>query len=72
MNFLLSISQDVSKSTQKQPSCENGATLKSLGEKGFEVKGGSQQMAAMMLYYFNNALPLLNFIIIAAICWPPP
>ena len=51
---------------------KKGATLKSLGEKSGEIKGGSQQMAAMMLILinFNNAQPLLKFIsanIIAAI-----
>jgi len=40
-------------STQKQPSC--GAALKSLGEKSWEIKGGGQEMAAMMLINFNNA-----------------
>ena len=34
---------------QKQPSCEKGATLKSLGEKSCEIKGGGQQMATLML-----------------------
>ena len=45
-------------STQKQPSCEKmGAALKSLGEKSCEIKGGGQEMAAMMLMLinFNNA-----------------
>ena len=46
------------------------------GENSCEIKGGSQQMAAMMLILinFNNAQPLLNFIsinIFAAICWLP-
>ena len=36
-------------SAQKQPSCEKGIALKSLGEKSCEIKGGGQQMAAMML-----------------------
>ena len=36
---------------------KNGAALKSLGEKSCEIKGGSQEMAAMMLMLinFNNA-----------------
>ena len=34
-------------STQKQPSCKNGAALNSLGEKSYEIKGGSQEMAAI-------------------------
>ena len=62
-------------STQKQPSCEKGAALKSLGEKSCEIKGGSQQMAAMMLMLikFNNGLvKFISINIIAAICWPPP
>ena len=38
------------KSTQKQPDCKNnGAALKSLGEKSGEIKCGGQEMAAMML-----------------------
>ena len=46
--------------------------LKSLDEKSCEIKGGSQEMAAMMLMLinFNNAQPLLKFFsinIIAAI-----
>ena len=56
---------------------KKGADLKSLGEKSCEIKGGSQQMAAMMLMLikFNNGCALLKFIsinIIAAICWLPP
>ena len=51
--------------------------LKSLGEKSCEIKGGSQEMAAMMLMlkHFDNGCGLLKFIsinIIAAISWPPP
>ena len=36
---------------------KNGAALKSLGEKSCEIKGGGQEMAAMMLMLinFNNA-----------------
>ena len=36
---------------------KKGAALKSLGEKNCEIKGGDQQMAAMMLILinFNNA-----------------
>ena len=37
-------------SAQKQPSCDKGAALKSLGEKSCEKqKGGGQQMATVML-----------------------
>ena len=51
--------------------------FKILGEKSCEVKGGSQEMAAMMLMLinFNNATqPLINFFsinILAAISWLP-
>ena len=36
---------------------KNGVALKSLGEKSCEIKGGGQEMAAMMLTLinFNNA-----------------
>ena len=46
------------KSTKKQPSCKKkSAALKNLGEKSCEIKGGGQEMAAMMLMLinFNNA-----------------
>ena len=65
------------KSIQKQPSCKkNSAALKSLGEKSCKIKGGGQEMAAMMLMLisFNNWCALLKLIsinIIAAISWPP-
>ena len=46
------------KSTPKQPSCEkNGAAL-SLGEKSCEIKGGGQEMAAMMLIPYKNNINL--------------
>ena len=32
---------------------KKGAALKSLGEKSCEIKGGGQQMAAMMLILIN-------------------
>ena len=32
---------------------KKGAVLKSLGEKSCEIKGGSQEMAAMMLMLIN-------------------
>ena len=55
---------------------KNGVALKSLGEKCCEIKGGGQEMAAMMLMLINfNMCALLKFIsinIIAAISWPPP
>ena len=43
------------KSTQKKNSqvVKNGAALKSLGEKGCEIKGGGQEIAAMMLMLIN-------------------
>ena len=44
---------------------KKGAALKSLCEKSCEIKGGDQQMAAMILNFIS-----IN--IIAAICWPPP
>ena len=36
---------------------KKSAALKSLGEKNYEIKGGGQEMAAMMLMLinFNNA-----------------
>ena len=51
--------------------------LKSLGEKSCEIKGGGQEMSAMMLMLinFNNAQPLLKLFsiyITAAISWLPP
>ena len=63
-------------STQKQPSCEKMVSAV-LGKKSCEIKGGSQEMAAMMsmLINFNKVQPLLKFIninIIAAISWLPP
>ena len=44
------------KSTQNSQAVKNGAALKSLGEKTCEIKGGGQEMAAMMLMLkkFNN------------------
>ena len=44
-------------STQNSQFVKNGVALKSLGEKSYEIKGGSQEMAAMMLMLinFNNA-----------------
>ena len=51
---------------------KKGVAFKSLDEKSCEIKGGGQQMAAMMLIVinFNNGCALLKFIsinIIAAI-----
>jgi len=67
------------KSAQKQPSCEKVIRpLKSQGEKSGEIKGGSQEMAAMVLMLinfidFNNDCGIIVRInIIAAISWPPP
>ena len=54
---------------------KNGAALKSLGEKSSEIKGGGQELAAMMLILinFNNGCVCIGKIyIIAAISWPPP
>ena len=50
---------------------KKGAVLKSLGEKSCEIKGGGQQMAAMMLILIT-LLKFISINIIAAICWPPP
>ena len=50
----MAVSVPVNNTTQQQPSCEkNGAALKSLGEKSCEIKGGSQEKAAMMLMLIN-------------------
>ena len=51
-------------SAQKSQAVKNSVALKSLGEKGFEIKGGGQQMAAMMLMLikFNNGFISLVFI----------
>ena len=44
----------IQRSTQKQSNCEKGvALLKNLGEKSCKIKGGGQQMAAMMLMLLN-------------------
>jgi len=41
--------------------------------KSWEIKGGSQKMAAMMLMLFNNDCGVIVKInITAAISWPPP
>ena len=41
-------------STQKESSCEKiGVALNSLGEKSCEIKGSSQEMAAIMLKLIN-------------------
>ena len=56
---------------QKQPSCEKRCGLKNLGEKSCDIKGGGQQMAAMMLMLIN-LLKFISINIIGAICWPPP
>ena len=36
------------KRSEIQPSCKKSAALKSLGKKSCEIKGGSQEMAAVM------------------------
>ena len=42
-------------SSQKQPSCEKGATLRTLVKKSYESKlGGGQQMAVMILMQINS------------------
>ena len=51
--------------------------LKCLGEKSCEIKGGGQEMAAMMLMLkiLIMAVCIVKFIsinIFAAISWPPP
>jgi len=54
---------------------QSGAALKSMGEKIWGIKGGSQEMAAMMLMLIMNVALLLKFIninIVAVISWPPP
>ena len=53
--FGVKIQKEV-KSTQKQPSCKKNAALKSLSEKSCEIKGGGQEIAAVMLMLktFNN------------------
>ena len=52
---------------------KNDVALKILGEKSCEIKGGGQEMAAMMLMlkFFNNGC-VVSINIIAAISWPPP
>ena len=66
------------KSMQKQQSyIKRVRRSKSLGQKS-EIKGGSHEMAAIMLIIINVIMSLhkaiLKFIIhiIAAISWPPP
>ena len=49
---LYKVQKDV-KSTQKSQAMKNGAALNSLGEKSCEIKGGGQEMAAMMLILKN-------------------
>ena len=52
INYRLTLELTITKRSDihtKQPSCKKGAALKSLGEESCEIKGGSQQMAAMML-----------------------
>ena len=53
---------------------KNDAALKILGEKSCKIKGGGQELAAMMLMLinFNNACEFFSINIIAAISWPPP
>ena len=43
---------------------KNDVAIKSLDEKGCEIKGGSQQMAAIMLMLikFNNGCTLIKFV----------
>ena len=49
---------------------QKGAALKSLGEKSCVIKGGGQQMAAMVLMLTLHTSISIN--IITAICWPSP
>ena len=42
---------------------KNGAALKSLGEKSCEIKGGSQEMAAMMLMLINFKNGCFSFLL---------
>ena len=46
-----------------------GAALKSLGEKSCEIKGGGQQMAAMMLMLVNSmmAVHFKNLLVLTAL-----
>ena len=55
------------KSMQKQPGCEKMLQPSKSWVKICEIKGGGQEMAAMMLMLIN-----FNSSIIAAISWLPP
>ena len=48
---------------------KKGAILKSLGGKSCEIKGGGQQMAAMMitLIKFNNGCALQNLLVLTSL-----